>query len=203
MNPAQTVSRPGAGQWRTSDLQAIYALDRSARSQLERRAFTWAGRSVKTSCSLRTIREQPYTHFKRHHHHPGQCRPSRLPSTNRLGSWRNLSTIVVGGLHLNSKNAGTFASRFTNHQPNNDGGLRVDRGSRYTDHQNGGGVQVASALNNLLNELRFVSSGAIPEFPSSTARQPEMFLISSVANIGFSPLTTTTTTERSSSILTT
>src|SRR6202041_2913213 len=108
---------------------------------------------------------------------------------------------------LNEKNSGYVRyARFTNHQPNNGGGLGIaDRGSRYLDHQNGGGVQLATVLSNsLLNELRF---GTIQrdtaDYPvvNSSPGGDVLINITSVADIGFSPLTTTTTTERSTSVL--
>lgn len=104
---------------------------------------------------------------------------------------------------LNAKNSGFVRyARFTNHQPNTASGLTIsDRGSRTTDHMNGAGVQLASVLtNNLVNELRF---GAIQRDQFSTpvgrtASNGNVWInISSVANIGYNPLATSTSTERS------
>ena len=81
----------------------------------------------------------------------------------------------------------------------------MDRGLTYTDHQNGGGAQLATVLtSNLLNEVRVGTTqrdtfnGPVRQ---TTSAGNVLVNISSVANFGFSPLTTTTTTERSTSVL--
>jgi hypothetical protein len=108
---------------------------------------------------------------------------------------------------LNAKNSGYVRyARFTNHQPNTAGGLSIsDRGSVTTDHMNGAGVQLASILtSNLLNELRFGSiqrdQSSVPVGTSGTNGNVWVN-ISSVANIGYNPLSQTSTTERSSDFI--
>ena len=108
---------------------------------------------------------------------------------------------------LNDRNSGYVRyARFTNQQPNNDSGLSiVDRGSSFLDHQNTGGLQLATLLsNNLINEFRVGGNqrdtGNFPVVSSSPAGSVQIN-ISGVANIGFSPLTATTTTERSFAVV--
>jgi hypothetical protein len=108
---------------------------------------------------------------------------------------------------LNAKNSGYVRyARFTNHQPNTAGGLSIsDRGSVTTDHMNGAGVQLASILtSNLLNELRFGSiqrdQSSVP-VGTSGANGNVWVNISSVANIGYNPLSQTSTTERSADFI--
>ena len=113
----------------------------------------------------------------------------------------------AGSLLLNAKNSGYVRyARYTNHQPNIANGLSIiDRGFRYTDHQNGGGAQLVTVLSpNLLNELRVGriqrDTGDFPVVNTSPAGSV-LINISSVANIGFSPRSTTTTTERSTAVV--
>lgn len=103
---------------------------------------------------------------------------------------------------MNDKNSGFVQFvRFTNHQPNNDSGLAiVDRGSRYLDHQNSGGAQLATVLSPaLLNELRF---GTIQrdtaDYPvvSSSPAGDVLTNITSVADIGFRAREQATTPHR-------
>jgi len=200
------------GQWRPSDLQAIPTLstvqpDRSWSDE----AFTLGGPIRKDRLFFfGQFENNPYTLPNSITITPANAAALGLPS-DEIGTapFGETYRTIVGKVDytLNQKNSGYVRfARFTNHQPNNDGGLGiVDRGSRYTDHQNGGGVQLATVLsNNLLNELRFGviqrDTGDFPVVNSSPAGNV-LINISSVANIGFSPLTTTTTTERSSSIL--
>jgi hypothetical protein len=66
----------------------------------------------------------------------------------------------VGKLNyrINDRKSGYVRyARFTNHQPNNAGGLTIpDRGVNFDDHMNGGGAQLATAFSpSLLNELRY------------------------------------------------
>jgi hypothetical protein len=200
------------GQWRPSDLQAIPTLstvqpDRSWSDE----AFTLGGPIVKDKLFFfGQFENNPYTLPNAITITSANAAALGLPS-DEIGTapFGETYRTIVGKVDytLNQRNSGYVRfARFTNHQPNNDGGLGiVDRGSRYTDHQNGGGVQLATVLsNNLLNELRFGviqrDTGDFPVVNSSPAGSV-LINISSVANIGFSPLTTTTTTERSSSVL--
>lgn len=132
--------------------------------------------------------------------------PSNEIGTAPFGATYRM-TVAKVDYSLNDKNNGFVQFvRFTNHQPNNDSGLSlVDRGSRYLDHQNGGGVQLATILSpTFLNEVRFGTiqrdTGGFPVVTSSPAGDV-LINITSVADIGFSPLTTTTTTERSTTAL--
>lgn len=200
------------GQWRPTDIQAIPTLlttqpDRSWYDE----AFTLGGPIVKDRLFFfGQFENNPYTLPNAITITPANAAALGLPS-NQIGSapFGETYRTLVGKVDytLNSKNSGYVRyAHFSNHQPNNDSGLSVvDRGSRYIDHQNGGGVQLATVLSsNLLNELRFGTiqrdTGDFPVVSSSSAGSV-LINISSVANIGFSPLTTTTTTERSSSVL--
>jgi hypothetical protein len=200
------------GQWRPRDLQAIPTLStvQPNRSWYDE-AFTLGGPVVKDKLFFfGQFENNPYTLPNSISITPANAAALGLPSSE-IGTapFGETYRTLVGKLDytLNAKNSGYVRyARFTNHQPNNDGGLSiVDRGSRYEDHQNGGGVQLATILSsNLLNELRF---GTIQrdtaDFPvvNSSPAGSVLINISSVANIGFSPLTTTTTTERSTSVL--
>jgi hypothetical protein len=200
------------GQWRPTDLQAIPTLatvqpDRSWDDE----AFTLGGPILKDRLFFfGQFENNPYTLPNAITITPANAAVLGLPSdeigTAPFGETYR-TTVAKVDYTLNSKNSGYVRfARFTNHQPNNDSGLSiVDRGSRYIDHQNGGGVQLATVLSsNLLNELRFGTiqrdTGDFPVVNSSPAGDT-LINISSVANIGFSPLTTTTTTERSTSVL--
>lgn len=200
------------GQWRPSDLQAIPTLstvqpDRSWHDE----AFTLGGPILKDRLFFfGQFENNPYTLPNSITITPANAAALNLPS-DEIGSapFGETYRTIVGKVDyaLNAKNSGYVRfARFTNHQPNNDSGLGiVDRGSRYLDHQNGGGIQLATIIsNNLLNELRFGviqrDTGDFPVVNSSPAGSV-LINISSVANIGFSPLTTTTTTERSTSAL--
>lgn len=109
---------------------------------------------------------------------------------------------------LNAKNSGFVQFvRFTNHQPYTTSGLSAQqRGLNYEDHQNGGGVQLATVLTpTLLNELRFGTiqrdTGNHP-IPGCTGAVGSVYInITSVADIGCSPLAATATTERSTTAL--
>ncbi len=141
---------------------------------------------------------------------PTNAAALQLPS-NEIGSapFGETYRTLVGKVDykVNTRNSGYVRfARFTNHQPNNDSGLAiVDRGSSFLDHQNTGGLQLATILsNNLLNEFRVGGNqrdtGNFPVVSSSPAGSVQIN-ISSVANIGFSPLTATTTTERSFAVV--
>ncbi len=200
------------GQWRPTDLQAIPTL---ATAQPNRswtdEAFTLGGPIIKDKLFFFAgFENNPYTLPNAITITPANAALLNLPS-NEIGTapFGETYRTLVGKVDytLNAKNSGYVRyARFTNHQPNNDGGLGiVDRGSRTLDHQNSGGVQLATVLSsNLLNELRFGTiqrdTAAYPVVNSSPAGDV-LINISSVANIGFSPLTTTTTTERSTSVL--
>ncbi len=102
---------------------------------------------------------------------------------------------------LGSRNTGYLRfNRFTNNQPNTSGGLSVsNRGTIYTDHMNGGGAQLATAINsNLLNEARFgVSQRDTQNLPYLVTDPNSVNInISGVANIGYDPLNSSSTTER-------
>jgi hypothetical protein len=116
---------------------------------------------------------------------------------------------IVGKVdyNLNAKNSGYVRyARFTNHQPNTASGLSIaDRGSVTTDHMNGGGAQLATIFSpNLLNELRV---GAIQRDQSSvpvgsSGTNGNVWVnISSVANIGYNPVSESFTTERSADFI--
>ncbi len=103
---------------------------------------------------------------------------------------------------VGTKNTGYIRyNRFTNNQPDTSGGLSIpDRGTKYTDHMNGGGVQLATAISsNLLNEARFgVSQRDTQNLPYITTDSNSANVnITGVANIGYDPLNITATTERS------
>ncbi len=117
------------------------------------------------------------------------------------------SLVGKADFQLNAKNSGFVQYiRFTNHQPNTASGLSIiDRGSRTIDHQNGAGAQLATVISpHMLNELRFGAiqrdTGSFPETGCKTDSNA-LINITSTANIGCSTLTTTTTTERSSTVL--
>jgi hypothetical protein len=200
------------GQWRPTSLQAIPTLAtvQPNRSWYDE-AFTLGGPIVKDRLFFfGQFENNPYTLPNPITITPANATALGL-SSNEIGTapFGETYRTLVGKVDytLNAKNSGYVRfARFTNHQPNNDSGLGiVDRGSRYQDHQNGGGVQLATILSsNLLNELRFGTiqrdTGNFPVVDSSPAGSV-LINISSVANIGFSPLTTTTTTERSTSVL--
>lgn len=200
------------GQWRPTNLQAIPTL---ATAQPNRSwndvAFTLGGPIIKDKLFFfGQFENNPYTLPTAITITPANAAALGLPSdeTGTVPFGETYRTIVGKVDYvLNAKNSGYVRyARFTNHQPNNGGGLSItDRGSRYVDHQNGGGVQLATVLSStLLNELRFGTiqrdTGDFPVVNSSPAGDV-LINISSVANIGFSPLTTTTTTERSTSVL--
>lgn len=200
------------GQWRPSDLQAIPTLSTvQPNRSWNDEAFTLGGPIVKDRLFFfGQFENNPYTLPNAITITQPNAAALGLPS-NEIGSapFGETYRTIVGKVDytLNAKNSGYVRyARFTNHQPNNAGGLSiVDRGSRYIDHQNGGGVQLATVLSsNLLNELRFGviqrDTGNFPVVNSSPAGNV-LINISSVANIGFSPLTTTTTTERSTALV--
>lgn len=200
------------GQWRPTDLQAIPTL---AKAQPNRswtdEAFTLGGPILKDKLFFfAQFENNPYTLPNAITITAANAAALGLPG-NEIGTapFGETYRTLVGKVNYvaNSKNSGYVRFvRFTNHQPNNVSGLGiVDRGSSYLDHQNGGGVQLATTFSpNLLNELRFGTiqrdTGNFPVVSSSPAGSV-LINITSVANIGFSPLTTTTTTERSTSAL--
>ncbi len=200
------------GQWRPTDLQAIPTLETSQPNRSwSDEAFTLGGPIFKNKLFFfGQFENNPYTLPNAITITPANAASLGLPS-NEIGTapfgetYRTIVTKV--DYALNDKNSGFVQFvRFTNHQPNNDSGLSiVDRGSRYLDHQNGGGVQLATVLSpTLLNEVRFGTiqrdTGDFPVVNSSPAGDV-LINITSVADIGFSPLTTTTTTERSTTAL--
>jgi hypothetical protein len=200
------------GQWRPTDLQAIPTLATAQPSRSwNDEAFTLGGPIVKDRLFFfGQFENNPYTLPNIITISPANAAQLGLPN-DEIGTapFGEIYRTLVGKVDykLNDKNTGYVRyARFTNHQPNNDGGLSiVDRGSRYLDHQNGGGIQFATGLSNsMLNELRVGTiqrdTADYPVVNSSPAGSV-LINITSVANIGFSPLTTTTTTERSTSVL--
>lgn len=200
------------GQFRPSSLQAIPTLLKAqpVRSWIDE-AFTIGGPIVRNRLFFfGQYENNPYTLPTAIVITPANATALGLPAS-QLGSvpFGETYRTLVGKVNytINAKNSGWLRySRFSNNQPNNGGGFGiVDRGLTYTDHQNGGGAQLATVLtSNLLNELRAGTTqrdtfnGPVRQ-TSSTGNV--LFNIASVANIGFSPLTTTTTTERSTSVL--
>jgi hypothetical protein len=200
------------GQWRPTDLQAIPTLATAQPSRSwNDQAFTLGGPTVKDRLFFfGQFENNPYTLPNIITITPANATQLGLPN-DEIGTapFGETYRTLVGKVDykLNDKNTGYVRyARFTNHQPNNDGGLSiVDRGSRYLDHQNGGGIQLATVLSNsMLNELRVGTiqrdTADYPVVNSSPAGSV-LINITSVANIGFSPLTTTTTTERSTAVL--
>jgi Carboxypeptidase regulatory-like domain len=201
------------GQWRPSDLQAIPTLQTTQpnRSWTDE-AFTLGGPIVKDRLFFfGQFENNPYTLPNAITITPANAEALGLPS-DQIGTapFGETYRTIVGKVdyRLNAKNSGYVRyARFTNHQPNNDSGLGiVDLGFHYLDHQNGGGIQLATVLSNtLLNELRFGTiqrdTADYPVVTSAPGGAEALIDITSVANIGFSPLTTATTTERSTSVL--
>ena len=200
------------GQWRPTSLQAIPTLATAQPSRSwEDEAFTLGGPILKDRLFFfGQFENNPYTLPNAITITPANATVLGLPD-NEIGTapFGETYRTLVGKVDykLNEKNSGYVRyARFTNHQPNNDSGLSiVDRGSRYLDHQNGGGIQFATILSNsMLNELRLGTiqrdTANYPVVGSSPAGSV-LINITSVANIGFSPLTTNTTTERSTSVL--
>jgi hypothetical protein len=199
------------GQWRPSDLQAIPTLQTvQPNRSWDDEAFTLGGPILKNKLFFfGQCENNPYTL-------PNSITISAANAAALGLSSSEIGTAPFGETYrtivakidytLNQKNSGFVQFvRFTNHQPNNDSGLSiVDRGSRYTDHQNGGGAQLATVISpTLLNELRF---GAIQrdtaDYPVVSSCSPNVLVnITSVADIDCSSLTTTTTTERSTTAL--
>lgn len=200
------------GQFRPSSLQAIPTLSKvqPVRSWTDE-AFTLGGPILRNRLFFfAQFENNPYTLPTAIIISQANAAALGLPNS-QLGSvpFGETYRTLVGKVNytINAKNSGWVRfSRFTNNQPNNGGGFGiVDRGLTYTDHQNGGGAQLATVVtSNLLNELRAGTTQRDtfngPVVTGSTAGSA-LINISSVANIGFSPLTTTTTTERSTSVL--
>lgn len=94
---------------------------------------------------------------------------------------------------------------FTNAQPVNSSGLTIPQaGTDFHDHMNGGGAQLATAFNQRwLNEFRIgVNERDTSDFPPSLNDSNGAFVnITGVANIGYDPLNTTSTTERTLDVL--
>ena len=131
--------------------------------------------------------------------------PSQLGNSPFGETYRTLVAKV--NYILNDKNSGYVRySRFTNHQPDNAGGLTIpDRGASYDDRMNGGGVQLATVFTpNLVNEIR---GGAIQRFTDNPPVAPlpgsiqAAVNITGVANIGYNPLAYASTNEQSEQIL--
>ena len=200
------------GQWRPSDLQAIPTL---ATAQPNRSwndtAFTLGGPIVKDRLFFfGQFENNPYTLPNAITITPANATALGLAS-DEIGTapFGETYRTLVGKVDykLNDKNSGYVRyARFTNHQPNTASGLSiVDRGYHYLDHQNGGGVQLATVLSNsMLNELRV---GTIQrdtaDYPvaNSSAGGSVLVNVTSVASFGYSPLAATTTTERSTAVL--
>ena len=199
------------GQWRPLDLQAIPTLLRvqPARSWSDE-AFTVGGPILKNKLFFfGQFENNPYILPNAITITGASAAALSLPA-NEIGTvpFGETYRTVVGKLDysLNEKNSGFVRFvRFTNHQPNTASGLSIsDRGSHTIDHQNGGGAQLATVLSpRLLNEVRFGTiqrdTGSFP-LPNSCSNGV-LTNITSIANIGCSTQTTTTTTERSTTVL--
>ncbi len=201
------------GQYRPIDLQAIPTLlhAQPADRTWYDYAFTLGGPIIKDKLFFfGQYENNPCTLPNAITITPANATLLSLPS-NEIGSapfGETYRTLVGKATYtLGAKNSGYVRySRFTNHQPNNDAGLAiVDRGSRFLDHQNSGGVQLATVVSSkVLNELRAgVSQRDTANLPvvGTSPAGSVLINISGAANIGFSPLTTTTTTERESSVV--
>lgn len=196
------------GQWRPTDLQAIPTLlttqpDRSWNDE----AFTLGGPILRNKLFF----------FAQYENNP-YVLPQAITVTAANAAQLGLASNQIGAspfgetyrtlvgkvdYQLNAKNSGFVQFvRFTNHQPYSTSGLSAQqRGLNYEDHQNGGGVQLATVLTPmLLNELRFGTiqrdTGNHPQNCSGAAASVYAN-ITSVANIGCSALAATATTERS------
>jgi len=200
------------GQFRPSSLQAIPTLSKvqPVRSWTDE-AFTVGGPILKNRLFFfAQFENNPYTLPSAIIIARSDAAALGLPSS-QLGTvpFGETYRTLVGKVNytINAKNSGWVRfSRFTNNQPNNGGGFGiVDRGLTYTDHQNGGGAQLATVISsNLLNELRAGTTQrdtANGPVVTSSPAGSVLINIDSVANIGFSPLTTTSTTERSTSVV--
>lgn len=200
------------GQYRPLDLQAIPTLskvqpDRSWHDE----AFTLGGPILKNKLFFfGQFENNPYTLPQAITITQANATALKLPS-NQVGNapFGETYRTLVGKVDysLNQKNSGYIRyARFTNHQPNNASGLStVDRGYRYTDHMNGAGVQLATIINsNLLNELRFGTiQRDVQNVPyGNSATDGNVWInISSVANIGYNPVSKNSSTERSSEVV--
>lgn len=199
------------GQWRPSDLQAIPTLQtvQPNRSWSDE-AFTLGGPILRNKLFFfGQYENNPYTLPNAITITPANATTLGLPA-NQIGTgpFGETYRTIVGKMDytLGQKNSGFVRFvRFTNHQPNTASGLSiVDRGSHTIDHQNGGGAQLATILSpRLLNEVRFGTiqrdTGSFPVVNSCS--NGALINITSVANIGCSTQTTTTTTERSTTAL--
>jgi len=199
------------GQWRPSDLQAIPTLQTvQPNRSWDDEAFTIGGPILKNKLFFfGQFENNPYTLPNAITITSANASALGLPA-NEIGTapFGETYRTIVGKVDytLNQKNSGFVQFvRFTNHKPNDDSGLSiVDRGSRYLDHQNGGGAQLATTFSpRLLNEVRL---GAIQRdtanYPVVNSCSPNVLTnITSVANIGCSTQTTTTGTERSTTAL--
>lgn len=94
---------------------------------------------------------------------------------------------------------------FTNSQPVNSSGLTIPQaGTDFHDHMNGGGAQLATAFSERwLNEFRIgVNERDTSDFPAALNQPSGAFVhITGVANIGYDPLNTTSTTERTLDVI--
>lgn len=199
------------GQWRPKDMQAIPTLQKvQPNRSWDDEAFTLGGPILKNKLFFfGQFENNPYTLPNSITITTANASALGLPSSE-IGTapFGETYRTIVGKVDytLNQKNSGFVRIvRFTNHQPNNASGLSiVDRGSHYIDHQNGGGAQLATTLSpKLLNELRFGTIQRDTENSPvvNSCTNNVLVNITSVANIGCSTLTTTTTTERSTTAL--
>ncbi len=108
--------------------------------------------------------------------------------------------------NLGRKSTGYFRyALFTNGQPVNSSGLTIPQaGTDFHDHMNGGGAQLATALNpRWLNEFRIgVNERDTSDSPAKINDPNGAYVdITGVANIGYDPLYATSTRERTLDVI--
>ncbi len=200
------------GQWRPTDLQAIPTLETAQPNRSwNDEAFTLGGPIKKDRLFFfGQFENNPYTLPNAITITPANAAALGLASSE-IGTapFGETYRTLIGKVDykLNARNTGYVRyARFTNHQPNTASGLQiVDLGFHYLDHQNGGGAQLATILSdNMLNEFRIgVNQRDTEDSPvvGNAAQGNALISISGVAQIGYSNLTTTATTERETAIV--